>query len=64
MEQAIAHDTAAFFSIINHSFKFKAFLLQKLPAAFFAGLTVETANDETCAVSVPYNWRTQNPFRS
>ena len=44
--------------------QFRLFLLKKLPAAFFAGLRIETASSESCTVSVPYRWSTQNPFRS
>lgn len=54
----------AFFKIINNRNAFRLFLLRKLPAAFFAGLRIETASQAQCTVSVPYNWRTKNPFRS
>lgn len=36
----------------------------KLPLAFFAGLRVESCTTDRCAVSLPYGWRSQNPFRS
>jgi hypothetical protein len=53
-----------FLSLINNKRKFRLFLLQKLPAAFFSGLQVTSLNEEACTVSVPYKWFTQNPFRS
>ena len=43
---------------------FRAFLGLKLPLAAFAGLRVDEFTAERCAVSLPYGWRTQNPFNS
>lgn len=54
----------AFFSLINSPLKRRLFLLSKLPAAYFSGVKILSANSETCAVSVPYQWFTKNPFRS
>jgi hypothetical protein len=54
----------AFFQLANNSFKFRIFLLTKLPAAFIAGIRIEECNEELCSVSVPFKWLTQNPFRS
>ncbi len=56
--------TAAFFRMLNNPMKFRLFLLQKLPAAYFSGLKLITANESECAVSVPFKWFTQNPFGS
>ena len=53
-----------FFKLANNSFKFRLFLLYKLPAAFFSGIKVKEINGEKCITSVPYKWLTQNPFRS
>jgi acyl-coenzyme A thioesterase PaaI-like protein len=36
----------------------------KLPAAAFAGVRCRRLDAEGCATSVPYGWRSQNPFRS
>src|SRR5215204_1043055 len=54
----------AFFLLANNPFKFKLFLLSKLPAAFIAGIRIEQCKEEACSVSVKYKWFTQNPFRS
>ncbi|HEV7621049.1 MAG TPA: DUF4442 domain-containing protein [Flavisolibacter sp.] len=54
----------AFYALINNPFKFRLFLLQKLPAAYFSGLKIKELNDHLCAVTVPYKWFTKNPFRS
>lgn len=42
----------------------RAFLLAKLPLGFMAGLRVRSIDMEQCQTTVPYGWRTQNPFRS
>lgn len=46
------------------SFKFRMFLLMKLPSAFFSGVKVVSLNNESCKTSVPYKWFSQNPFKS
>src|SRR6056300_362292 len=43
---------------------FRAYLGMKLPLAAFAGLRVDEFSAHQCAVSLPFGWRTQNPFRS
>lgn len=57
-------NAAAFLRTILHPVKFRLFLLMKLPAAFISGVRVRSATEETCTVSVPYKWLSQNPFRS
>jgi len=56
--------TAQFFSLTGSRLKFAAFLLKKLPAAYFSGVRVVQANEMQSVVSVPYRWFTQNPFGS
>ena len=53
-----------FKKIVTSPFTFKLFLLQKLPAAFFAGLRIQEFSPNTCVVKVKYNWFTKNPFKS
>lgn len=53
-----------FFKLANDPFKFRMYLLTRLPAAFFSGVKVREINEERCVTSVPYKWLTQNPFRS
>jgi Domain of unknown function (DUF4442) len=53
-----------FLQLIKHPFKFKLFMLSKLPSAFFCGVRVIDVDENTCAVKVPYKWFTQNPFKS
>jgi hypothetical protein len=61
---AASTNSAAFFSLVNHPLKFRWFLLQKLPAAYFSRLKVQHVSEDSCSVSVPYKWFTKNPFRS
>lgn len=42
----------------------RGFFAAKLPLALFAGLRVRSLTTDRCEVSVPYGWRTTNPFRS
>ncbi len=44
--------------------KFGIFLLRKLPMALLAGLRIRAIDEDQCAVSLPYRWLNQNPFRS
>ncbi len=53
-----------FLQIINNPFKFRIFLLAKLPSAFFSGVRVLIADEQKCVVSVPYKWFSKNPFKS
>jgi hypothetical protein len=55
--------TSSFFNLIKNPIKFRMFLLQNLPAAYFSGLKVQSADEEKAVVSVPYKWFTRNPFR-
>lgn len=53
-----------FLSLASSTFKFRMYLLYKLPAAFFSGIKIREISMEKCTTSVPYKWLTQNPFRS
>jgi hypothetical protein len=53
-----------FFQLITHPLKSRWFLLSKLPAAFFAGVRLRAIDRQSCNVTVPYKWLSQNPFRS
>ena len=43
---------------------FRLGLLKTLPLAAAAGLRIHRLDEESCEVSLPGGWRTQNPFRS
>lgn len=57
-------NAAQFLQLVKHPFKFRLFMLSKLPSAFFSGVRVVSANEQTCVVKVPYKWFSQNPFKS
>ncbi len=50
--------------LVSNSFKFKLYLLQKLPLALIAGLRIKEFDGKIAAVSLPYSYLTKNPFRS
>src|SRR4029077_7011738 len=45
-------------------FLMRGFFLAKVPLALAAGLRVRELTMERCVTTVPYGWRTTNPFRS
>lgn len=45
-------------------FLMRGYMLAKLPLALVAGLRVRELDRDRCVVTVPYGWRTTNPFRS
>ena len=53
-----------FKQLITSPIKFRFFLFQKLPAAFFAGLRIHHFDAEKCVVRIKYSWFTMNPFKS
>ncbi|RYG00192.1 MAG: DUF4442 domain-containing protein, partial [Chitinophagaceae bacterium] len=53
-----------FLRLVNSGFKFRLFLLTKLPSAYFSGVRVRSLDQEKCVVTVPFKWFSQNPFRS
>jgi len=49
---------------MRRPFLMRLFFLAKLPLALVAGLRVREISAERCVTSVPYGWRSTNPFRS
>ena len=45
-------------------FNISIYFLKNLPSAWWWGLRLKHADEHKCEVTIPYNWRTQNPFRS
>ena len=48
----------------NNRFKMTAWLFTVLPAAWFMGVRVKSVSSEKAEVTLPYHWRSQNPFQS
>ena len=49
---------------IKSPIRFKLWSFWKFPASRFAGLRIDKLDSESCVISVPGGWRTQNPFNS
>jgi hypothetical protein len=49
---------------ITHPILFRGWLLAKLPAALFTGVGLRELTLARCVTTVPYGWRSQNPFKS
>ena len=64
MQNEMLNNVRVFIDIMKHPVKFRMFLFKKLPVAFFSGLRVEEMDENKCAISVPFKWFNQNPFRS
>ncbi|MBX3256986.1 MAG: DUF4442 domain-containing protein [Chitinophagaceae bacterium] len=54
----------AFVKMVNNPFRFRLFLLTKVPSAYFAGVRIKSISPDKCVVTVPYKWFSTNPFRS
>lgn len=57
-------DISVFLRLANTPWKMRLFLLQRLPGAWFMGINIKQCDLEQAVVSLPYRWRSQNPFRS
>src|SRR5690554_7843548 len=44
--------------------KLNAFLLFKLPSAYFSGVRVKSISEKSCEATVKHKWINQNPFKS
>lgn len=49
---------------LNNPWKMGFYLFKKLPSAFFMGIRVKSVNETRAQITLPYHWRSQNPFRS
>lgn len=49
---------------MTHPVIFWFAMLVKLPSAIFWGFRIKSLIKESCEVTIPYSWRSQNPFKS
>jgi len=49
---------------LNNPWKMRYFFLSKLPTLTWWGVKVKSLSRERGQTSIPYGWRTQNPFQS
>lgn len=54
----------SYLSKMGNPFVFWWAMLFKLPSVVFWRIKVKTLNLEKCEITIPYFWRSQNPFRS
>lgn len=49
---------------LNTPWKMQLYFLQKLPSLYFWGVRIKNCNPQRSEVTIPFHWRSQNPFRS
>ncbi|AKP52669.1 DUF4442 domain-containing protein [Cyclobacterium amurskyense] len=52
---------------INYMSRFVTYtwyMLGNLPSVVFWGVRIKKINMDSCQTTIPYNWRTKNPFKS
>ena len=49
---------------ISNPFKYKLFMLTKLPMGFISGLKITTLSEQEATVTVGFKWLNKNPFKS
>lgn len=54
----------AFTIKIKKPFALLSFFLGKIPTLYWWGVKIQEIDGHHACVSLPYNWRTQNPFKS
>lgn len=61
---ALKPDALAYQKKMSNPLYFWFGMLVKLPSAVFWKFRIEELRAEKCVVTIPYSWRTQNPFKS
>ncbi len=54
----------AFLSALRTSWKMRLYFWRHLPSMAFWKARIREINPQSCTISLPFSWRTQNPFRS
>lgn len=63
-EPVLSPQAKQYLKDIRSTWKLKLYFAKNLPSALWWGFKVKSAGPERAEVSIPYNWRTRNPFRS
>ncbi|MEB2786767.1 DUF4442 domain-containing protein [Algoriphagus persicinus] len=63
-QKALKPGALAYQKKMSNPIYFWVGMLIKLPSAVFWGFKIKNLDAEKCVVSIPYSWRTQNPFKS
>ncbi|PZX53943.1 uncharacterized protein DUF4442 [Algoriphagus ratkowskyi] len=61
---ALNPDALAYQKKMSNPLYFWFGMLIKLPSAIFWKFRIKILDAEKCVVTIPYSWRTQNPFKS
>ena len=61
---SLSEEQKARLSDFNSPVKLWFYLLWKLPAAWFMGVRVKKITAERSQITLPYGWRSQNPYNS
>ena len=62
--QSLNKAQTEYISKMTNSSTFWFGMLAKLPSAVFWGFRMKSLSLEKCEITIPYMWRTQNPFKS
>jgi hypothetical protein len=54
----------ALLATFHSPWKMALYMLQRLPTLLFWGVRIQKVTEQEGVVTLPYGWRTQNPFRS
>lgn len=57
-------DVTRFIQLMRNPVKLRMYLMVNIPSAYFAGVWIAGMDENTCTVTVPFKWFSQNPFRS
>ena len=49
---------------LSNPWKYFLVFLVKLPSLIWFGIKLHAISPDACSVSIPYSWRSQNPFKS
>ena len=60
----MSQEAVKFRKKILNTFNFFVFSLSKLPSLAWWGVRLKSLDDQECKVTIPFSWRTQNPFKS
>jgi hypothetical protein len=50
--------------LVGNTWKLRGFFLLRLPSLWWWGVRIKSFSADGCQTTIPYGWRTQNPFQS
>lgn len=62
--QKLSPEATKYLNDIRSGLKLRLYFFKNLPSALWWGFRVKSVSPERAEVTIPYNWRTQNPFQS